>query len=120
MLGWWIIVTNQTPEERNGINPGSKSFILAQWETGLGGKDWIKHLIDLGQMTTVHLGAYPDRYTGRATDIIPLIAHGPAPHTLSPAVAEHSRRIEKLSIEADRIAACPPDQMLTVETWDLS
>jgi hypothetical protein len=120
MLGWWILITLQSPEERKSSAADTKPYILAQWETGLGGRDWIKQLIDEGQAELVHSGAYPDRYTAKAGDILPLVAYGPLPHSLAPSLAGDGRRITNLAIHGDRIFACAPDQVLTIETWDLS
>ena len=36
MIGWWIVISTQTPEERRQA-VDRKAFILATWEVGLGG-----------------------------------------------------------------------------------
>ncbi len=50
MLGYWIVVSTQTPEERDAIIDRKKS-VLAEWETGVGGIRWLEKLIEEGKAT---------------------------------------------------------------------
>lgn len=120
MLGWWILVSLQTPDERKASIAGGKPFVMAQWETGLSGRDWIQRIVESGEITPVHTGGYPDQYTAKAQHILPLIAHGPAPYSLSPDIVGKLRRIAEVIIVPELIESCSPEQMLTIETWDLS
>lgn len=44
MIGWWIVIAAQTPEERGAPNSDRKAAVLANWETSVGGIDWVtKH-----------------------------------------------------------------------------
>lgn len=41
MIGWWIVVSTQTPEERDKADQESRrAAILAQWDTGANGIRW--------------------------------------------------------------------------------
>ena len=39
MIGWWIVIAAQTPEERDAPNSDRKAAVLANWETSVGGID---------------------------------------------------------------------------------
>ena len=44
MIGWWIVIAAQTPEERDtGI--GRRDSVLANWETSVGGNGWVQWLV---------------------------------------------------------------------------
>ena len=48
MIGWWIVIAAQTPEERDtGI--GRREAVLANWETSIGGNGWVQRLVDEGK-----------------------------------------------------------------------
>ena len=48
MIGWWIVIAAQTPEERDtGI--GRRDAVLANWETSVGGNGWVQRLVDEGK-----------------------------------------------------------------------
>ena len=48
MIGWWIVVAAQTPQQRDSAID-RKEVILATWEAGLGGLDWLQALVDAGK-----------------------------------------------------------------------
>ena len=41
MVGWWVILSPQTPEERDA-DSDRKQKILATWETGVQGLRWLQ------------------------------------------------------------------------------
>lgn len=48
MIGWWIVISTQTPQERRqGDNLAV--CVLATWEVGPGGLDWLERLFGHGQ-----------------------------------------------------------------------
>lgn len=56
MIGWWIVIADQTPEERDtGI--GRREAVLANWETGVGGNSWVQRLVDEGKAVQLLSGA---------------------------------------------------------------
>lgn len=72
MLGYWIVVSTQTPEERDAIIDRKKS-VLAEWETGVGGIRWLEKLVEEGKATKLRGDGYPNRYTSTADVVLPLI-----------------------------------------------
>lgn len=110
MLGWSVLVDARTPEERDS-SEDKKSFLLATWETHLGGIDFLDSLVRKGKAKKLLSGGYPERYSALAADVLPLIPiRTPGPHHQVSHVTRHQ----------DRIDACAPDQVLTIEAWDLS
>jgi hypothetical protein len=110
MLGWSVLVDARTPEERDETDDES-SHLLAKWEARVSGLDFLDVLVRQGKAKKLLSGGYPERYTVKASDFLPLIAKRP-PGTMGP----HS----DVNLYPDRIAACSPDQVLTIDAWDLS
>ncbi len=50
MLGYWIVFSTQTPEERDAIIDRKKS-VLADWGTGVRGIRWLEKLFEEGKAT---------------------------------------------------------------------
>ena len=50
MIGWWIVVAAQTPEEWDDPAADRRAATLATWEVGLGGLDWLHTLVDAGKV----------------------------------------------------------------------
>lgn len=125
MIGWMIIISTQTREERDRTPPDAlEAAELARWETGPGGTDWLDQLVAVGKAICPPSDGYPCRYSARAGDVLPLLAAGPPAHS-GPAVIGDDYLMPanwtgNIVLYQDRIAACPPDQMLTIEAWDLS
>ena len=122
MLGWWIIISSQTPQERDHYD--DKSAILATWEASVGGREWIDALVSDGKATQLLFDGYPCRYTAAAKHVFPLIQEGPPRHT-APVVIGDDYVSEggwstKITIHRDRIDGCPEEQMLTIDAWDQS
>jgi hypothetical protein len=80
MIGWWIAIVARTPEERDAAID-RKAAILANWETSLGGIDWVTKLTKEGKATQLSSGGYPNRYTAKAGDVLPLLAKGIPDHS---------------------------------------
>jgi len=123
MLGWWIVIFAQTPDER-AATTGSAEPMLASWETSLGGIQWIDRLVEAGKAEELSRGGYPNRYSAKACDILPLIADGPPPYD-GPIVIGDDYVVpggssRDLILCHDKIATCPPERVLTIEAWDLS
>jgi hypothetical protein len=122
MLGWWIIVSSQTPHEHD--READKSAILATWEASIGGTDWIKSLVSHGRAVQIKFGGYPCRYTASASDVLPLIKNGLPKHggplIIGDDYVSDGGWSGKITIHRDRITACPLDQLLTIDAWDQS
>ncbi len=125
MIGWWIIVSPQTPEERDS-DPDRKQKVLATWETGVQGLRWLHEMVASGKAREHSLkGGYPNRYIADAEDLLPLFVEGPS---LSPGMDvnawdESSNRPVlvrddqnwNVTLHRNRMASCLPKQQLTVE-----
>ncbi|MDR3483182.1 MAG: hypothetical protein P4L91_21000 [Burkholderiaceae bacterium] len=123
MLGWWIVIAQQAPEEWAAATD-RKAALLANWETSLGGIDWIEKLILAGKATRLLSGGYPNRYAAIARDVLPLIAGGLPAHTGPTVIGEDyvmpGDWTGNVEINLDKISSCPLGQVLTIEVWDQS
>lgn len=125
MLGWWIRVYAQTPEQIEAATPEEgRAAVLAQWEAGLGGLRWIERLVESGRAQRLSAGGYPNRYIARAADLLPLLVNGPPSHEGPAMIGDDdvlpAHRRGTFERFADRIDAVSPEQVLTVEAWDQS
>lgn len=112
MLGWWITLSTQSPNERDASpRDKARAAILAQWEVGVGGLDWIRQMVETGQAHQLKTGGYPSRYTAHLADVCVALGDGAV---IKP------KRGGQFDWHADRIAVCSPDQTLTIDAWDQS
>ena len=131
MIGWWIVVSTQAPEERDKADQENRrAAILAQWEAGAEGIRWIERLTAEGKATKLSGFGYPNRYTAKAADVLPLIEGGgiqPPKDGMwifgideGEEYAQPPGWMSKLEVHADRVAACPVGHVLTIDAWDQS
>lgn len=131
MIGWWIVVSTHSPEERDHADQESRrAAILAQWEAGAEGIRWIERLSIEGKATKLSGSGYPNRYTAKAADVLPLIEGGgiqPPKDGMwifgideGEEYAQPPGWMSKLEVHADRVAACPVGHVLTIDAWDQS
>lgn len=123
MIGWWIVIAAQTPDERAAAWD-NEAALLAHWESSMFGICWIEQLVEEGKAEQLWHGGYPNRYKAMAYEVLPLIADGPPIHDGPAAIGDDfvvpGDWLGNLVICYDRIAACSPQQVLTIEAWDLS
>jgi hypothetical protein len=81
MLGWWIVISMQTPEERDRADQDTRrAALLANWEASVNGSRWVHQLVEQGKATQLSSGGYPNRFTAKACDVLPLLANGVPKH----------------------------------------
>ncbi len=124
MIGWWIIISQETPDERDAPNSDRKAAMLGNWETSLSGIDWVTKLTKEGKAVQLLSGGYPNRYTARAGDVLPLFANGIPDHSDMPIIGDDYVMPDgwtgNIVMHQDKIDNCQPDQVLTIEVWDQS
>lgn len=121
MSGWWTIISTETPEQMADLAKVNKDAILATWDAGLGGLGWITQLCEQGKATQLTCNGFPNRYTASADVIEPLLMAGIAE------AQDGDFPQDKLTgwpgcitVYPERVAACLPGQLLTIEVWDQS
>ncbi len=129
MLGYWIVVSTQTPEERDAIIDRKKS-VLAEWETGVGGIRWLEKLVEEGKASKLRGDGYPNRYTSTADIVLPLItgdAIKPADDGIwvfgmdeGEEYAQPPGWMGKVNLRPESIRTCPTNAALTIDAWDQS
>ena len=93
--------------------------MLANWETSVGGIDWVTRLTQEGKASQLSSGGYPNRYTVKAGDVLPMLAKGIPDHDDMTIIGEDYVMPDgwkgNIIQHQDKIAACQPDQVLTIE-----
>ena len=129
MLGYWIVVSTQAPEELAALHLPKRS-VLAEWETGVGGIRWLEKLVEEGKATKLRGDGYPNRYTSTANIVLPLItgdAIKPADDGIwvfgmdeGEEYAQPPGWMGKVKLRPESIRTCPTDAALTIDAWDQS
>lgn len=125
MIGWWIVVSTQTPQERDQADQDTRrAAILAQWEAGAEGIRWVEQLAEQGKAAKLSGSGYPNRYTAQARDVLPLLGVAPPAAGGTLIIGDDyvmpSNWRGKIELHAERVAACPADHVLTIDAWDQS
>lgn len=121
MSGWWTIISTETPEQLADMTKVNKDALLATWEAGLFGADWIAQLCTQGKATQLTFNGFPNRYTASADVIVPLLQAG-----ISEAQDGEFPQDTltgwpgSITVHPERIAACERGQLLSIEVWDQS
>lgn len=124
MIGWWIVISTQTPEERSRYADDRKASILATWEVGSGGLDWVERLVARAAAQKIRGDGYPNVYLASAEVVLPLLVDGPpvnnSPMVIGDDYVMPAKWFGQVEMYGDRMAACPSQHPLTIEAWDLS
>ncbi|MDO8064990.1 hypothetical protein [Janthinobacterium sp. SUN206] len=121
MSGWWTIISTETPEQLADMTKINKDAFLATWEAGLFGADWIAQLCTQGKATQLSSNGFPNRYTASADVIAPLLQAGIAEAQDGEFPQDTLTGWPgSITVHPERIAACVPGQLLTIEVWDQS
>lgn len=124
MIGWWIVISTLSPDER-AQSAERQASILASWEVGVEGLEWIEVLVTQGEASRLRRDGYPSVYVAKAAAVLPLLNDGPPRSRTGLTMIGDDYVMPpgwhgEWDIHPDRIAACPLDQQLTIEAWDLS
>jgi hypothetical protein len=99
----------------------NKEAFLASWEAGLFGADWIAQLCQQGKATQLTFNGFPNRYTASADVIAPLLLTGIAEAQDGEFPQDKLTAWPgSITMHGERITACRPGQLLTIEVWDQS
>ena len=109
MLGWWIVISQGQPDGAML----DKESILASWEVGLGGLRWLDDLVADSKAQKLRGDGYPNRYQGKAADVLPLLDEVTGK-------IDFTHKLFKLKVERERMMACPPESVVTIDAWDQS
>jgi hypothetical protein len=110
MSGWWIVVDPRTPAERDASDDRLSS-LLASWETEVFNIQWLQALVSAGKAQQHSFSGYPNRFTAKASDILPvllLLSHS------------HDENVANVTIHNERITKIVADHVLTIDVWDKS
>ena len=79
MLGWFVCIYRQAISKTlPATNMRQDEGLLAKWQTGLYGLDWLNKLVEEGKALEVATNnGYPIRYTATAKHFIPYIVDNP-------------------------------------------
>jgi hypothetical protein len=120
-LGWHISVYRQ---RNDGSAPAefksAEGALLAVWQTGIGGLQWIDDLVNQKQAISLGGDGYPYRYTAIAKYIIPRIRDDQPPQakpfwTFDKGDIITPRWHGKTTKDAGAMDACHPDEWLLIE-----
>lgn len=109
MLGWWIVIKEGRTEGELAARDGP----LASWEAGMFDLHWLNALVAAGKAQKLRSGGYPNRYEARAADVLPLLDE-------ITGNIDFTHKLFKPKFDRERITACPPNRVLTIDVWDQS
>jgi hypothetical protein len=101
-----------------------EAALLVSWEVGgFGGLSWIDDLVTAGKAVALGGDGYPLRYTALARDLLPVIANGIPRPPGGPVIGEDyflpAGWVGQPEV-AEKLAECPPNQLLLINAWDQS
>lgn len=115
MMGWHITVYREQDPKN----------VLAQWQSGVHGLNWLDPLVREGHAVVVSKNGYPSLYKVKARVLVPMLRiELPSERNTWIAgpddVIDHAIWKGKSTRDRSALAKSPPDEWLMVEAWDES
>ena len=124
MLGWQIYI-NRHQIDRGACESGLRDeTLIATWETSINGRHWLESLVKEGKAKELPGDYCIRRYSVKAKNLLPVIGtlhkNNERPIVVGEGEDQFSVFNRNIKIYQSRIDECPPDELLFIETWDLS
>ena len=124
MLGWQIYI-NRHQIDRVVCESGRRcETLIATWVTGINGCEWIETLVNEGNAEELPGDFCICRYSVKAKILLPIIKSLPKKYQGPIVVGDDYVHLggfnENIEINQAKIDQCSPDELLIIETWDLS
>ncbi len=121
-LGWHISVYRQADRgEAPAVWDSPMAARLAVWQTGLGGLDWVKALVERKKAISLGGNGYPLQFTAMAKHVMPHLAEDAnAVWRLDPGDVVTDAWEGRTVIEEATVEACQENEWLWIEAWDES
>ena len=124
MLGWQIYINRYQIYRGTCEVSRRDETLLATWVTGINGRDWLMNLVSEGKAEELPGDYCIRRFSIKAKILLPIIGYLPKKYDGPIVVGEdyvHFGGFNKdIEIYQSRIDECSPDELLFIETWDLS
>jgi hypothetical protein len=121
MLGWEIFVSRRERKINHLIR---SSQLVAAWEAGLSGTDWLDVLTQEGKAIDLGGNGYPNRWAASVAGIRPILEKGIPSGKAKLVVGDDDLQQVTLPVYKklawDLLANLPPEEMLDIEAWDQS
>jgi hypothetical protein len=121
MLGWDVSVRREVEESAPNATDG---LLLASWQTGPFGLQWLDELVKDGKAIDLGGNGYPDRYRVVANVLLPILTTGLQSSDSPPVVGDDYALprgwSSRVKLNRQRISECADTEHLLVEAWDLS
>lgn len=125
MLGWDIRVYRlPKPGYRPAEEIPKEALCIARWGADVEGTQRLDDLIEQGKAFGYFQWGYPNRYTARALDILPIVRSDPPFRKVYRPLEEFLATLPnsdwKGGFDAAEADACRPDELLVIVVWDES
>jgi len=107
MAAWWIRIA----KGKAGSGMSGSEATLADWDADSSGVGWLDALVAAGKAQKLRNDGFPTCYEARAGDVLPLAYEVTGKIKLK-------RTLFKPDFRQERIEACLPDDVVTIEAWD--
>ena len=120
MLGWLIIVRRSRLD-----SDAAGGDVLAKWEAGVGGIDWLDALEVEGKAACLSRHGYPNRFHVAAQAVLPYLRAEHPPlndglEILGDSYVSPRGWTGPMTVAAELVAACAFGEVWTIDAWDQS